>query len=167
MTSLSIAIKIVKKTYGCTNEFLFKTLKWIPIETRYQLNIQKLTHKLLNRDNKNRHFLATLLTANRNTRNLSQNKCGPKNRVEKDDKYSLKNFKNKATDIYNKVPKYLTLLKNPNKFRKCLTKLTIYPPTFFKIQDQNDYNENNLIDFKNIIGQDCNDFMGNGPVSSA
>ena len=87
--------------------------------------IQKITQKLLNIDNKNRHFLATLLTEKRNIRNLSQNKCGPSVKINRTDKYSPKNFTNKAQDIYNIIPRQLTLLKDPNKFKKCIAKFTL------------------------------------------
>ena len=118
--------------------------------------IQKTAHKLLNLDNKNRHFLANLLTKNRNIRNLSQNKCGPREKIEKNDKYSNKNFINKAQDIYNMVPRQLTLLRDHYKFKKCIRKFTINPSTVFRIPNQIDYKENLLIDYCNIIDPDCN-----------
>lgn len=149
-------MKLVDNPYGRTNEFILKKVKWIKIEQRYQMCIQKVVHKLLNHDNKNRHFLATILTLNRNVRKLSENKCGPRTRIERSDKFSNKNFTNKAMDIYNKVPRELSLLKDNNKFKKCIIKYTLIPTIVFRIVGQNDYNEEQLVDFTNIVDPPCN-----------
>ena len=76
---IGVAIKISDyNTFGKTNDYILKKLKWISTEERYQLTIQKMTHKLLNTDNNNRHFLADIITNNRTIRMLKENKLGPK-----------------------------------------------------------------------------------------
>ena len=108
------------------------------------MSIQKLSHKLLNSDNKNRHFLATMITHNRNNRMLSENKCGPQRKIERNDKYSNKTFSFKIINIYNRINRQLTLLKNHQKIKKCINKLTTNPNIKFNIPKQNDYNGNEV-----------------------
>ena len=77
---------IISKTVEYTSlfEWTGKTLKWkmkkINIPTFFQLyrdSVAKFTFSVLN--NKKNNFLAHSLTQNRNSRNLSQNKCGNSN----------------------------------------------------------------------------------------
>ena len=110
---LGIAIKISDyNTIGRTNDFILKKVKWISIEERYQLTVLKLTHKLLNSDNHNRHFLAEIMTENRTIRMLKENKLGPKQKVNNNDKFTMKTFTYRSIDLYNRLPREFTLLIN-------------------------------------------------------
>ena len=108
--------------YGRTNDNILKSIKWMTIGERYQLAITKFAHKHLNSNNNNRHFITVLMTENRNIMSTAESSTGPKQRVENNNKYTLKTLVFKIKDIYKRVPKELTLLSNSMKFKKCIKK---------------------------------------------
>ena len=146
--TLGIAIKIGENTIGRTNEFILKKLNWMNIEERYQMSIKKLTHKLINTDNYSRHFLSVLITENRNNRMLAENKLGPQKKIPNHDKVSSKTYTFKIINIYNCINRQLTLIKDHQKFKKCLKKLTLNPKTVFRISLQKDHT--------NLQNENCN-----------
>ena len=153
---IGIAIKISNyNMIGRTNDFILKKIKWITIEERYKLTVQKKTHKLLNTDNQNRHFLAELMTENRTIRMQKENKLGPKQKINSNDKYTIKTFTYKSIDLYNRLDRKYTLLINNIKFKKCLNKLYANPRTIFKIKGQKDYDINCIEDYKSKIFYPC------------
>ena len=90
------------------------------ISTFFQLyrdSVAKFTFSVLN--NKKNNFLAHSLTQNRNSRNLSQNKCGNSNDDILSD-ISKRSFLRKSIDIFNKLPRGLTLCPNKESFKKWL-----------------------------------------------
>ena len=50
----------------------------------------------------------------------TENKCNPKPRIQPQDLWSLKSFRFKIADIYNKLPRQLTLITNYLKLKKWL-----------------------------------------------
>ena len=114
-----------------------------------------MTHKLLNTDNNNRHFLAELMSNNRTIRMLKENKLGPKYQIPANDRYTMKTFTFKAIDIYNRLDRKYTLLINTIKFKKCLNSLYTNPKVNFKIKKQSNYDPKCIIDYKLDIFTPC------------
>ena len=89
--------------------------------------IIKFIHKLLNKNDN--HYLKDLITQNRYYKTLSENKIGPiKNNAKNlQNKIGLgtleiKSVINKSQNIYNKLPRELTLIVNKNYLKKWLIK---------------------------------------------
>ena len=61
---------------GRTDDFILKSINWNNFDQMYKNSIIKITHKLLNKDNSNKHFLFNIITHGRNVRNTAENKCG-------------------------------------------------------------------------------------------
>ena len=102
---------------------------------------------MLNNDKNNQHFLTTKIKLNRTIRMLAENKLGPKEVIDKKNLLISKTFSWRSKDIFNRIPRQLTLLKNNNRFKKCITKFTLNPNVKFIIPPQDDYKEditNNL-----------------------
>ena len=102
---------------GRTFEFLLKNLNWFKIEDLHEMAIIKFIHKLLNKNDN--HYLKDLITQNRYYKTLSENKIGPiKNNANNlQNKIGLgtleiKSVINKSQNIYNKLPRELTLIVN-------------------------------------------------------
>ena len=153
---IGVAIKTSDyNTYGKTNDYILKKQKWITTEERYQLTIQKMTHKLLNTDSNNRHFLAEIMTNNHTIRMSKENKLGPKSKIAANDKYTTKTFTLKNIDIYNRLDRKFTLLINTIKFKKCLNILYTNPQTTFKMKTQPDYDPKVIMDYKSDIFLPC------------
>ena len=140
---------------GRTNDFILKKLNWFSIEERYQLTVQKLTHKMLNMDNLHRHFLAGIMTENRTIKMMKENKLGPKPSINRNDKYTMETFTYKSIDLYNRLDRRYTLLINNIKLKKCLNKLYANPKTIFKIKIQRDYDINCIKDYKSNTFYPC------------
>ena len=69
-------------------------------------------HKILHSNQNYKLFLACITTENKIIRMTAENKIGPKPRIERDDLFSTKTFKFKIVDIYNSIPRKLTLLND-------------------------------------------------------
>ena len=85
----------------------------------------------------------------------SENKLCPQRKIDKNDKFSSKTFTFKMINIYNKVNRELTLLKNNFKFKKCINKLSTNPNLKFKIPKQNDYNDDDIKKYSDEIFRQC------------
>ena len=127
---------ITNLKYGRTDIFIMKEIKWKFTNERYEDSIIKITRKILNQDTSNKHYLYSRLTKNRTLRMRTENKCNPKPRIQPQDLWSLKFFRIKIVDIYNTLPRQLTLIMKHLKFKKWLksyrnnpenTKPPIYP----------------------------------------
>ena len=108
---INTARQITNNKYGRTDEFILKSIKWLNLQETYKMAISKITHKFL-QPTTNCHFLAAELRKNRSLRMKSQNKTGQKPMVRRDDRWTQKTFIFNSIDIYNKIPKEITLLKN-------------------------------------------------------
>ena len=85
--------------------------------------IIKFIHKLLN--NKENHYLKFIITQNRFYKTLSDNKTGP---IQNNSKHlqnkirlgtlEIKSVMNKSQNIYNKLPRELTLIIKKKQFNK-------------------------------------------------
>ena len=86
---------------------------------------------------------------------LTENKLGPKNKLEKHDIKTSKTFAWRSIDIYNHLPRQLTLLKNHLRFKICMKKLTLNPQTMFIIPKQDDYKYDAKNDMNNALDFSC------------
>ena len=149
--------------YGRTFDFILKKLNWFNIQDLHEIAISKFVHKLLNGEDK--HYLKDMITNNRQNRNLSENKIGP---IKNNSKIlqnkiglatlELKTVIYKSYNIYNKLPREITLIKNKNNLKKWIKKyynnkkikFTIIKDDFKEIKDLENYeiNDDNL---KNCI----------------
>ena len=109
---ISLATKISTLKIGQTDEKFLKSVKWVTIEEKYRAATAKLVHKLLNNDSTNKHTLANKLIMNRSIRMIAENKCDPKPEIKRNDSNTSKTFTFRAIDIYNRIPRILTLLPN-------------------------------------------------------
>ena len=76
-----------------------------------------------------------------------ENKYGPKEKVGKHDNINHKTFIYRCRDIYNRLPRQLTLLKNHQKFKKCLNKISLNSKSKLIIPKQDDNKEPNTYDY--------------------
>ena len=72
----------------------------------------------------------------------AENKLGPKQKLNKNDTLTKKTFIMRSKDIYNMIPRQLTLLKNHLRFKKCLKKYTLNKNIKFIIPQQDDFKDN-------------------------
>ena len=134
---------------------MLKKIKWITVEQHYCLFISKTIHKIINNDKNNQHYLSTKIKDNRTIRMISENKLGPKQVIDKKNIMISKMFAWRSKDIFNQIPRQLTLLKNTKRFKKCIMKYTIDPNTKFIIPHQDDFKEDLTIDLNTAIDFSC------------
>ena len=114
---MKIARSIFGETnYGRTDDFILNSIKWFKIEKLHEMQIIKITHKILN--NKENYYIKDLLTNNRERKTLWENKVGPLK-----DKYGnltmeQNSYLYKTIAAYNKIPKEITLIIKDSIFKK-------------------------------------------------
>ena len=86
---------------------------------------------------------------------LSENKLGPKQPINKTNIFISKTFAWKAKDIYNNIPRQLTLLKNNKRFKKCIAKYTNDPNYKFITPNQEDHKDNIKSDLNSALDFQC------------
>ena len=138
---------VVKTMVELSNIFK-KKLNWYNIQDLHEIAISKFIHKLLNDDEN--HYLKDLITQNRQYKTLSDNKIGPLKNNSKilQNKIGLASLElktviSKAYNIYNNLPRELTLIINKNNFKKWIKKyynnkklkFTIVKENYNKIKD--------------------------------
>ena len=141
---IDIAIKLSELPPGRTNEQYLKSIGWSDFNMIYQNAVNKLTHKILNNQSNDKHFLYSKLTQNRSIRAIADNTTGPKPKVEQSDLYTLKTFSFNVRNYYSKLNRKLTTIPSPHLFKSWLKKcnnnekntdkLKIYPdhkPTLY------------------------------------
>ena len=89
---IETAIKITNCIPGRTDEYILKSIKWTNFNVMYENSIIKFTHKLLNHDKNNKHFLFNIITDGRTIRNINDNKCGPRIMILRNDNLTLKTY---------------------------------------------------------------------------
>ena len=95
---------------------MLNELKWMDTKTNYENAMQKCIYKIIN--NKENHQFKYYFTINRNVRMHAQNKLGPHDQIMGQSPHTHKSFLFRAIDIYNKLPKELTLIKTFPIFKK-------------------------------------------------
>ena len=134
-------IIIEKKTFGRTEEWILNEVKWLNVKKNYENTTQNNIYRIINSNEE--HFFDYYLTSNRNVRNRSQNKLGHHHESMGRSKYTQQTFLYKSIEVYNKLPKELTLIKEQRIFKKWIKRYNI--DNSIKLKQQENY-----IDVKNI-----------------
>ena len=143
------ASKVVlgKESIGRSNKWLFAKMKWLPTNENYEFAVQKTIFRILN--SKDDHHFKNYFIKNRNVRNHSQNKIGHHDHTMGLSSHTQKFIIYVSIDIYNKLPRNITLIENQILFKKCLKHFHLDKNV--KLKNQNDYTK---IDILHIIDQD-------------
>ena len=120
--------------FGRSNAWILKQMKWLNAEKSYENATQNYIYKMINSDND--HYFKEYLTQNRNIRNRSQNKLGHHDPIMGQSTFTQKSFLYRSINLYNNLPKNLTLIKTQPNFKKWLKKYNI--DNKIKIRDQDD-----------------------------
>ena len=96
--------------------------------------VQNSIYKIINSNNE--HSFKNYLTANRGIRNYSQNKVGHHDQSMGHSVYTQRTFLYQALNIYNKLPRELTLIKQNHLFKKWCQLYNLNNK--IKLKDQND-----------------------------
>ena len=107
------------------------------MKTSYENAMQNSIYKMIN--NKDEHFFKTYFTENRSIRISKQNKVRHHNVEMGRNQYMQKSYLYKALNIYNKLPRNLTLIKSAHLFKKWVKKYNL--DNKIKLKDQDDYDE--------------------------
>ena len=88
------------------------------------------------------HYMSHYLTKNRNIRNRKQNKVGHHDQMIGRSKYTQQTFLYKSIEIYNKIPRKITLIRNLKTFKTWLKKYKMNEN--IKLKEQKDNEEVDL-----------------------
>ena len=91
-------------------------------------------------NNKEEHFFQDYLTRNRSIRILKQNKVGYHDPLMGFNSYTQRTFLYKAVNIYNSLPKNITLIRHQHLLKKWVKRYNL--DRNIKLKDQIDYDEN-------------------------
>ena len=100
-------------------------------------------------NSENDHYFKNYLTNNRGIRNFSQNKVGHHSIDMGHSIYTQKSYLYLAIKLYNKLPRNITLIRQPNLFKKWLKRYNL--DNRIKLKEQNN---NTLIHEDQVINQD-------------
>ena len=117
---IDIPIKLSKSPPGRTNDHYLKSIGWLDFQTTYENAVNKLTHKLLNNQTKDKHFLYNELIHLRSIRATADNITGPKPKVNASDNYTMKTFSFNVRNIYPKLNRRLTTIPSQQLFKSWL-----------------------------------------------
>ena len=134
------AAKIVlgSKAIGRTNSWMLKEMKWLDMQSGYENAMQNSIYKMIN--NKDDHFFKSQLIENRTIRIKKQNKVRHHS-VEMNNNMQ-RSYLYRALNIFNKLPRNITLIKIPHLFKKWVKKFNL--DNSIKLKEQND-NEDDYI----------------------
>ena len=124
-----------KNTEGRTDEWILKEARWLNTENNYINTIQNMVYKIIN--NQDEHYFKHYLTNTRNIRNKSHNKVGHHSVTMGRSKYTQQTFLYMAIDIYNRLPKEITLIKYQRRFKIWVKKYNLNNMIKLKSQDDN------------------------------
>ena len=110
-------------------------MKWLTVEKNYENSSQNKIYKIIN--NEEDHQFKDYLLKNRSIRNLSQNKVGTHDPIMGQSTYTHKSFLYTSIDLYNKLPRRLTLIKQQHLFKKWLKLYNINNNIILKDQEDN------------------------------
>ena len=111
------AAKVVlgKEAIGRTYKWMLAKMNWFDVNTNYENSMQNEIFKILNSENQ--HDFKIYLTKNRNIRMYSENKVGTHDQDMGHSAHTQKSFLYRAINIFNKLPKNVTLSPNANIFK--------------------------------------------------
>ena len=138
-----------KKCIGRTKSWIMKEMKWLTFEKTYENTMQNSIYKIIN--SKDDHFFKQYLTNNRGIRNFSQNKVGHHSSDMGHSPYTQKSYLYLAINLYNKLPRNITLIKQPNLFKKWVKRYNFDNKTKLKEQVDNTLiNEAQIVNLDNL-----------------
>ena len=123
-----------KEAIGRTKEWKLTKLKWLNIETNYRNAMQNSIYRMINSENN--HDFKNYLTKNRNVRNISQNKTGHHDQTMGHSAFTQRTYLYRAIDIYNCLPRNLTLITKQHLFKKWCKAYNLNKN--IKLKEQND-----------------------------
>ena len=137
------AAKIVlgRKSLGRTDEWLLREMKWLKIEKMYENQLQNFIYKIMNSENQH-YFNYYMKKKNRSIRIKAQNKVGHHDGIMGQSIYSQQSILYQSVQIYNKLPKELTLIKKQHLFKKWVKRFNLNNNIILKQQE--DYNKDDI-----------------------
>ena len=123
-------------------------MKWQNINQIYETSIQKAVYRIINSEDD--HNFKNYFIKNRGIRNHSQNKIGHHDQEMGHSLHTQKSFLYVSVKIYNKLPRNITLIRNPGLFKKWLKRYNY--DNSIKIKEQQD---NINIDIIQVINFDA------------
>ena len=149
------AAKIVlgKNSIGRTNQWLLNEMKWMTVEKCYENSTQNTIYKIINGDDEN--YFKQYLTTNRTPRTYAQNKVRHHDPSMGRTNEMQKTFLYRSINIYNKLPRNITLIKSQRLFKKWVK---LYNRNNkIKLKEQTDLIEenNNELEVDDIEEEEC------------
>ena len=131
------AAKLVlgNKCLGRTNKWIMDNMKWTKTKEKYENAMTNSIYKTIN--SKNYHYFKNYLTSNRNVRQISQNKVGHHDQSMGHHIFTQRTFLYKSINLYNGLPRNLTLIKKTNLFKKWSKRYYLDKNTILKNQEDN------------------------------
>lgn len=109
------------QAYGRTSEWMLKELKWLNFDQMHSISIQKSVYKFINpEDKENIHTFTDYMLTNRSVKYEAQNKIRPHKPEIGKHTQDQKTFLYKSVNLYNNLPRELTLMPNIKLFKKWL-----------------------------------------------
>ena len=128
-------------------------MKWLDTEKFYENAMQNSIYKMIN--NKDDHYFKTYLTEDRTLRIHKQNKVRHHNIEMGHSQQMQKSYLYRALNIYNKLPRNLTLIKSAHLFKKWVKRYNLNKN--IKLKEQIDNEEPMLQDVNEEEEEECYD----------
>ena len=110
-------------------------MNWMNAETMYENSLQNSIYKIIN--SQDEHYFKYYLTHNRNIRNFCQNKVGPHDVSMGQSPITQRSYLYQAINIFNKLPRNVTLIRNQNLFKKWCRKYNMNNAIKLRYQPDN------------------------------
>ena len=114
--------------------------------------MQNYTYKMLN--GKNDHFFKFYLKQHRNIRMIADNKVGHHDVSMGHSNFTQMSYLYRALNVYNKLPRYLTLIKQEHLFKKWCKIYNLDNKIKLKHQIDHFEDEDNIEDDENVTDRD-------------
>ena len=110
-------------------------MNWLSTQANYENAMQNSVYKMINGygDHEFKHYL----TKNRSIRILAENKVSSHDPIMGQSHHTQKSYLYRAVSLYNKLPKYLTLIKTHSVFKKWCKRYNLNNNIKLRAQDYN------------------------------
>ena len=105
-----------KAALGRTRNWMMLKIKWLTTQKNYENSSQNIIYKIITSEED--HYFKDYLLKSRSIRNKSQNKVGTHDQIMGQSIFTQKSFLYTSIELYNNLPKNLTLIKQQNLFKK-------------------------------------------------
>lgn len=105
---------------GRNNKWYLNEMKWLTLKEMYETSTQKYTHRIIH--GSENHFFKNYLLSNRNARNEYEEKLGPHKPYIGLSVHTQNTYLYQIITSYNKLPKEITMIRDPKIFKKWLKK---------------------------------------------